>query len=256
MRNLTARLVTTLMVSALLLSPAVSVAGQGMGGMTANSVMEMDRAIHVYALADLLEYVPTGTGSLRVDGLSWIGGDYKRIYFRVDGEQPFKGAGGETNVDAAYGQLLTPFWTGLVGGRLEMRGLGSSRRTTRGLLAIGFEGMSPYFVEVEPTLYVSTKGEITGRFATALDLLFTQRLILQPRLETNIAIQSVPEVGIGSGINDVELGARMRYEIRREFAPYLGVVWARKTGATAGLARSEGERVSRAGLVFGARMWR
>ena len=256
MSNGAVRFVCALVTSVSLLIPAATVAGQGMGGMTANSTMDMDRAIRVFALADLFEYVPTGTGSVRADALSWIGGDYHRLYFRLDGEQPFKGAGGETNVDATYGRLLTPFWTGLVGGRLEVRGLGSARRTTRGLLAVGFEGMSPYFFEVEPTLYVSTKGQVTGRFATAVDLLFTQRLILQPRLETNFAVQGVPEVGIGSGINDVELGARMRYEIRREFAPYAGLVWSRQTGATAGIARSEGERVSRAGLVFGARMWR
>lgn len=251
------RFARALVSTVLLVGPLGVVQGQGMGGMTPNgATMDMDRQIRVFALADLFEYVPTGTGSVRADGLAWIGGDYNRLYFRLDGEQPFKGPGGETNIDATYGRLLSPFWTGLLGTRLELRGIGSANPTTRGLLAVGFEGISPYFFEVEPTLYISRKGQITGRFATAVDLLFTQRLILQPRFETNFAVQGVPEVGIGSGINDVELGARMRYEIRREFAPYVGLVWARQTGARAGIARDEGDRVSRAGFVFGARVWR
>lgn len=220
------------------------------------STMDMDRQIRVFALADLLEYIPSGTGSLRLDGLGWVGGDYNRIYLRVDGEQHFRGPGGETAVDVTYGRLATPFWTALLGGRVEFRGLGTSRSSTRGLLAVGFEGMSTYFFAVEPSLYVSSKGQVSGRFTTAVDLLFTQRLILEPRLETNFAVQRVPDLGVGTGINDIELGARMRYEIRREFGPYVGLRWFRRTGETAGLARRAGEVVSEAGLVAGVRMWR
>jgi copper resistance protein B len=159
-------------------------------------------------------------------------------------------------VDVTYGRVVSPFWTALVGGRVEMRGLGSAQHNTRGLLALGFEGLAPYWFEMEPMLYVSNKGQVSGRFTTTIELYFTQRLILQPRLETNFAVQQVPELGIGSGVNDVELGARMRYEIRREFAPYVGLDWFRRTGATAGLARSAGEAVKEAGLVAGVRMWR
>lgn len=218
--------------------------------------MELERKIRVFTLADLLEYVPAGKGSIRADGLAWIGGDYNRIFLRLEADQPFESSDGETAVDVAYGRLVSPFWTALLGGRVEMRGLGSAQRNTRGLLALGFEGLAPYWFEMEPMLYVSNKGQISGEFATSVDLLFTQRLILQPRVETNFAIQKVPKLGIGSGINDIELGARMRYEIRREFAPYVGLVWFRRTGATAGLARSAGETVREAGLVAGIRLWR
>jgi copper resistance protein B len=251
------RLARTLVLVGLMAVPRLHAWGQAMPGMTPNSsTMDLDRQIRVFGLADLLEYVPNGTGAVRVDALGWIGGDYNRLYFQLDGEQPFKGVGGQTAVDVTYGRLLTPFWTGLVGGRLEVRGLGSSQRSTRGLLAVGLEGLSPYFFQVEPTLYVSRKGQVSGRFTTSMDLLFTQRLILQPRVETNFAVQGVPELDIGAGVNDVELGARMRYEVRREFAPYLGLVWSRQTGATAGFARSAGEPAARAGIVFGLRMWR
>lgn len=218
--------------------------------------MELERKIRVFTLADVLEYVPAGKGSIRADGLAWIGGDYNRAYLRFEGEQAFSGSGGETDLDLSYGRLVSPFWTALLGGRVEMRGLGTAERNTRGLLAVGFEGLAPYWFEMEPMLYVSNKGQVSGSFATSVDVLFTQRLILQPRVETNFAVQKVPELGIGSGINDIELGARMRYEIRREFAPYLGLVWFRRTGATAGLARSAGATVREAGLVVGVRMWR
>lgn len=230
---------------------------QARGGMHPGAeAMDLDRKIRVFGLADLLEYVPNGTGAVRVDGLGWIGGDYNRLFLRLDGEQPFRGSDGQMALDVAYGRLISPFWTALLGGRLETRGLGGSSARSRGLLAVGLEGLAPYWFEMEPMLYVSDKGQVSGQFTTSLDLLFTQRLILQPRLETSFAVQAVRDLGIGSGINDVELGARMRYEFRRELAPYMGLSWTRKMGGTAALARNAGERVSEAGLVFGARVWR
>lgn len=234
-----------------------SASAQVMPGMPANTTgMDLDRRIRVFALGDLLEYVPTGTGGVRVDVLGWVGGDYNRLYLRLDGSQPVKGDGGASALDVTYGRLLTPFWTGLLGGRVEARGLGSSNMQTRTLLAAGFEGISPYWFEVEPTLYVSTRGDVSARFVTAVDVLFTQRLILQPRFETNLAAQAIPELGVGSGINDIELGARMRYEYTRKFAPYVGLSYFRSVGGTAGLARAMGERVKVSAVVFGVRAWR
>jgi copper resistance protein B len=87
------------------------------------------------------------------------------------------------------------------------------------------------------------------------ELLLTQRLILQPRVEANAAAQRVKSWGVGSGINDVQIGLRLRYEIRREFAPYVGVEWTRKLGDTADIARDEGEDASVPALVAGVRLW-
>ncbi len=252
-----ARALGALALATVVLAPMTVADAQGMpGGVPHTTTMNMDSRLRVFSLADLLEYVPGGTGAIRVDGLGWIGGDYNRLYLRLDATQPFRGSGGDTEVDLTYGRLVTPFWTALAGGRVEVRGLGSSRRDTRTLLALGFEGLAPYWFEMEPTFYVSSTGQVSGRFASSIDLYFTQRLILQPRVETHFAVQQVRALGIGSGVNDIELGARMRYEVRREFAPYVGLVWFRRTGATAGLARSAGETVRQAGLVAGVRMWR
>lgn len=226
------------------------------GGAPHTTTMDMDRLTRVFVLADLLEYVPAGTGAIRADGLAWIGGDFNRLYLRLDATQPFQGSGGDMEVDVTYGRLVTPFWTALVGGRAEVRGLGSSERRSRTLLAFGFQGIAPYWFEMEPTFYVSSKGQVSGRFASSVDLYFTQRLILQPRVESHYAVQAVRELRIGSGVNDIELGARMRYEFRREFAPYVGLTWFRRTGERAGMARAVGEAVGQAGLVAGVRMWR
>ena len=120
---------------------------------------------------------------------------------------------------------------------------------------VGAAGLAPYWFEVEPTLYVSDDGDVSFRLEATYDLLLTQRLILQPRFELDAAASSTPEFGIGAGINDIQLGLRLRYEIRREVAPYVGVSWTRKLGNTADFARDEGEDVDSLGAVVGLRFW-
>ena len=124
------------------------------------------------------------------------------------------------------------------------------------MATIGFEGLAPYWFEVEGALFLSEQGPtFSARLEGYYDQPITQRLILQPRAEFNFAAQDVPENGIGSGLSDFELGLRLRYEIRREFAPYLGVSWQRKVGDTADFARREGDRVSSTSFVLGIRTW-
>ena len=217
----------------------------------------LDRTVRTFLLAELLEVAPrVDEVPIRADMIGWIGGDIHRIWFKVDGEQSTKESGGEAEFEVNYGRLLTPFWTGLVGARLDTRRFAGRDRNTRVLLALGLEGLSQLWLEIEPSVYVSADGDVSGRFSGAFDILLSQRLILSPRVETHFAVQAVPEIGVGSGITDVDLGARLRYEIRREFAPYLGVFWFRRTGATAGIARRAGEADREAGLVAGVRLWR
>ncbi len=225
-------------------------------GTHGKATIELDRVTRVFLLANQLEYAPSGSDdAIRFEGLGWIGGDYNRLWLRLKGEQPTVGGRGELQADVLYGRLVTPFWTAVAGVRLDTRDWGGER-VTRGLLGIGLEGLAPYWLEMEPMLYVSQKGNVSFRFATSVDLLFTQRLILQPNIEVNAAIQDVPEFGVASGINDIELGARARYEFRREFAPYIGISWVRRAGGTAGLARAAGESVGETRFVAGVRLWR
>ena len=229
----------------------------GHGGGQSPPTVGLDRVVRVFVLTEVLEVAPAVEGRpIRLDGTGWIGGDYNRVWFRVDAEQATDGADSDLAGEINYGRLVSPFWTALAGVRVESTRGGERKRATRGLLALGFEGIAPYWFTMEPSLYVSAAGDVSARFSTAFDLLLTQRLILQPRLEAHAAVQDVPEFGIASGINDVELGARVRYEIRREFAPYVGFFWFRRTGGAAGIARAAGEGVREAGLVAGLRVWR
>ena len=99
------------------------------------------------------------------------------------------------------------------------------------------------------------RGQVLGRLDGSYDLQLTQRVVLQPRAELNFAARDDEAVGIGSGLSDAELGLRLRYEIQREFAPYIGINWERKFGGTADYARAEGERAETTSFVVGLRAW-
>ena len=234
--------------------------------------MNMDRVIRTFILAEQLELQPsTADRPVNAEILSWIGGDYRRLYLRAQGEQSTVGRGdGELQADVLFGRLITPFWSAVAGARLDTRPQVSrsalldvsgsappgSSRLTRAMLAVGFVGLAPGWFELEPTLLVSDAGDVSLEVESSFDLLLTQRLIVQPRVELNAALQAVPEIGIGSGLNDIEFGARMRYEIRRKFAPYVGVSWLRRTGATAAMAHDAGETKSVGTVTAGVRVWR
>ena len=242
---------------------------QGAGQAHHTTSMELDRTVRTFLLADVLEFQPNGPETpVNFEGLGWIGGDYRRLYLRARAEQPTVGrGGGDLRADVLYGQLLTPFWSVVGGIHVDTRARAGrdvagvaakpgGGRVTRGNLAIGLLGIAPYWLEVEPTLYVSQDGDVSADFETSFDLLLTQRLIVQPRLELNAAIQAVPEFGVGSGLNDVELGARLRYEIRRKLAPYIGLAWYRRTGGSAAMARAAGASVGGSVVAVGVRLWR
>jgi copper resistance protein B len=125
----------------------------------------------------------------------------------------------------------------------------------RTFAAFGIQGLAPYLFEIEATAYLSEDGDLSVIFEVEYDILLSQRLILQPRFETSIAVQEVEEYGVGQGINDIELGLRLRYEIRREFAPYVGISWSRKIGETENLAQAEGEDTNVTSFVAGLKFW-
>ena len=115
--------------------------------------------------------------------------------------------------------------------------------------------IGPYQFEIEPTLFVSDKGQVSARFTGTYDVLLSQRLIMQPRFETNVAVQRDEEVGIAAGWNDAELGVRLRYEVRRELAPYVGATWKESFGATHRLTTQGGGDPSHFVVVAGLRAW-
>lgn len=120
---------------------------------------------------------------------------------------------------------------------------------------IGVSGLAPQWFETDFSFFVSNKGGASLRLEAEYDLLFTQRLVLEPSLEANIAFSNDPETGVGSGLSDIELGLRLRYEVSREIIPYIGVNWERKIGRTADLASEEVEDSNVFSIVTGLRIF-
>lgn len=211
----------------------------------------MDQMVIPSLLVDRLEYRGQSGRNLRVwDAQGWIGGDYNKFWLKTEGSDAAGGKTEEADVELLYARLISPYWYLQAGLRHEFEP--SPARTS---LALGVQGLAPYWFETEATAYVDEKGKFSARVETEYDLLLTQRLILQPRLGTSFYASDERARGIGKGFNELEVGLRLRYEIRRQFAPYIGVTWSRKLGETADLAREENEDVKEAAIVVGLRMW-
>jgi copper resistance protein B len=184
------------------------------------------------------------------EGEAWYGGDSHRLVLKSQGEGEIDGDLHKAEIQALYSRPIGPYFDLQAGLRHDFEP-GPSRTYA----TLGFEGVAPYWFELEGAAFLSEKGDLSARFEGAYDLRLTQRLILEPRAELNLAAQDVPELGVGSGLTDAELGLRLRYEVRREFAPYVGVDYERKFGKTADLARSAGEGVRSTRFVVGIRAW-
>lgn len=191
-----------------------------------------------------------GGDGYRWEGEAWFGGDINRLVIKSEGEASVRGGVDSGELQALYSRAVTPYFNLQAGVRQDFEP--QPRRT---YAVLGVEGVAPYWFDVQSALFVSDRGEVLGRLEGTYDLRLTQRLILQPRVETNLAAQSIPEIGVGAGVSDVELGLRLRYEIRREFAPYIGVSFEQKFGAGADFARAHGEDASQTSIVFGVRAW-
>jgi copper resistance protein B len=207
-------------------------------------------------LVDQLEYqMWKGDDTFRWDATGWYGGDYNRLWLKSEGGWRTSGErGGEFDAQALYGRLIAPFWDFQAGLRYgQFSGAGFDR--SRGFAVIGVEGLALYWFEVETALFISQDGDVSANLTATYDLLLTQRLILQPRLDFDAAVQSAEKFGVGEGVNSLGLGLRLRYEITREFAPYIGVQWRQEFGEAADLSRRGGGRAQDIALVLGVRLW-
>jgi copper resistance protein B len=223
-----------------------------------NPVNDRDRRL--FTLVDVLEYRPrTGgdgsTSDYRWDIEGWYGGDYNRLWFKTEGQQDtaFK-ADYDVDFQLLYGRFLWKHYDIQVGGRVETQSFRGGN-VARGLGVIGLQGIVPYNYEFESALFIDQSGAVSARLSYTKDFLVTQRLILQGRFQTNVAIQRVEEFTTGSGLNNLEFGVRLRYEIRREFAPYVGMSFDRSFGETSTLVRQQGGDPSQIRFVVGLRAW-
>ena len=186
---------------------------------------------------------------LVLEGQGWIGRDLNKLWLKVDGERVDSGTE-EAELQALYSKAIASYWDIQVGARRDFE-----PSPSRNWGVIGLQGLAPYFFEVDTALFVGQSGRTALRLEAEYELLLTQRLILTPEIEVNLYGKNDEATGTGSGLSDVELGLRLRYEIRREFAPYIGVNWTRKYGNSADFSREEGDNVSDTQFVLGIRMW-
>jgi copper resistance protein B len=201
-------------------------------------------------LIDRLERVRTPVNSSTAYELqARFGRDYDRAVLKAEGDID-GGKLHDARTELLWGRALTAYWDTQLGVRYD-----SGTDPARTWLAIGVQGLAPYWFEVDATAYVGTQGRTAFRFAAEYELLLTQKLVLQPRMEANFHGRSDAARALGSGLSDLAVGVRLRYEIRREFAPYIGVEQAAKFGGTADYARVAGGDANATQVVAGVRFW-
>jgi copper resistance protein B len=212
--------------------------------------------IYGMLLFDQLEYAASdGDDRWRWDIDGWIGDDEQRLVIKSEGERNANGeSDGDVELQLLYARPVSPFWSFQIGVRQDvLYGAGPNEERTSAV--IGFEGVAPQWIDLEPMLFLSDDGDTSLRLEATHDLYVTQRWVAQSRLELEAAFSNATRFGVRSGLNDLELGLRLRYEARRELAPYLGVNWTRKLGNTKDLARRQGEEVDDFSVLFGLRFW-
>jgi copper resistance protein B len=191
-----------------------------------------------------------GRDGFEWDGEAWYGGDINRVWLKSEGDGAFGRSIDRAEVQALYSHAIGPYFNLQGGVRYDFK-----PNPSRVYATIGVEGLAPSFFELEGSLYLSNKGELMARAEGFYDQRITQRLILQPRAELNFAAQNSRDIGIGAGLSDAELGVRLRYDIRREFSPYVGVQYKRTFGNTRDYLRDEGEDAGGWELLTGIRTW-
>ncbi|MCW3837307.1 copper resistance protein B [Sphingomonas canadensis] len=202
-------------------------------------------------LIDELEFVR----SQGQNGIAWSaqitqGGDSDKLWIRSQGVKlAHEPVDSDTSVEAFWWHATGPFWGRMLGVRQDV-GPGA-----HSWLAAGIEGLAPYWFDIELTGYLGDDGRVAARAKASFDLRLTNRLILTPQAEVNAYSTSNVERSLGSGFTSAELGVRLRYEVARKVAPYIGYVWEPSFGSTADLRRARGERVSEGRFVAGLRLW-
>lgn len=246
-----------LALCALLLSAPLAAAVPGAGDVPPTWPDPIDDdARYGFLLIDRLEYSDNeGPNTLAWEALGWVGGDVNRLWLNTEGRQRLEGAGSDIErLDVSFGRLIAPYWDlqlGVGTQRIDEPGSDAERYSA----VVSLVGLAPGWFEVDANVRLSDVGGVSANLEAEYELLLTQRLVLQPRFETMVAGERVSAFGVGEGLNSVVLGLRLRYEIRRQLAPYVGLEWTRKYGETADLARAENEAVADTAWVAGLRLW-
>lgn len=200
----------------------------------------------------MFDEIEKGLGSndpARFEVQAWAGKDLHKLWLKTEGEYESSDQK-ELEIQALYSRAIAPYWDAQVGIKVDIE-----PSPSRTWAVLGIQGLAPYFFEVDAALFIGEEGRTAMRLKAEYEMLITQKLILSPQAEVNLYGKNDAELGIGSGLSDISAGLRLRYEFKREFAPYIGVEWANKFGNTADFARDEGEKTHEVQFIVGLRAW-
>ncbi len=205
----------------------------------------------LYVMTDRLEVQSADEGDTLVwDGNAWYGGDVNKLWLKSEGDYSLETDDlEEAEVQALWSRAISPYFDLQGGLRYELEPKGRTHAV------LGVQGLAPYWFEVDAAAFLSSQGDVTARMEAEYELRLTQRIFLQPRVEAELSAQDIPELETGSGLTSLSAGLRLRYEIIREFAPYVGVEWQGSFGGTADYLEAAGEDTDRAVFVAGIRAW-
>lgn len=210
---------------------------------------EDDPIVAKFMIDQLETRVVDGDDPTVFEGKFWIGKDFNKFVVKADVEQ-VKNVTHELELQALYSRAVDPYWDFQIGVRQDQK-----PTPNKNWFVVGFEGLAPYWFEIDTALFVGEKDQLGLRFSAEYEWMLTQRWVLSPELEFNMYSKDDEARGMGSGLSDSQLGLRLRYEIKREFAPYIGINWTNKYGNAATFAKNEGEKVSSTHFVAGIRAW-
>jgi len=213
------------------------------------SGMDDDPIIGKVMIGQFEKRYTDGADPIVLEAQGWLGKDLHKLWIKTDIER-VEGENEELEIQALYSRAISPYWDFQAGLRHDTR-----PKPTRDWLTLGFQGVAPYWFEIDTALFIGKNGRLAARIEAEYEVMITQRLVLTPEIEINAHSKDDVETGIASGLSDLELGLRLRYEITREFAPYVGINWTNKLGATSDLASADGEDTSDTQFVIGVRAW-
>ena len=200
--------------------------------------------------ADQLEARDTDDGTVTAwEGHFWAGRDLNKLWIKTEGERSSEGTE-SVEFQLLYSRAIDANWDLQLGLRHDAK-----PEPERNWAVLGFYGVSPYWFEIDSAIFIEEDGQANLRFEAEYEFMLTQKWVLSPEVEINWFSEEDDELGIGSGVANFEAGLRLRYEITRQFAPYVGVNYERLVGDTEDIAEAAGEDTSETQLVAGLRFW-
>ena len=191
-----------------------------------------------------------GQGATAVEGGLSYGGDHWKLHGLLEAEYSHDEDAWEAL--ELQGRLSIPiadYWDAFGGVRYD-----DHPHPARSYAVVGITGLAPYFIETDMSLFLSERGSISARLKVEKDFLLTQRLIIQPQAEVGIVLNDGNEADAGKKNSVSDLGVRLRYEITRDVAPYIGVNYEREWGGYGSPLQGEQAQTGATSLLVGVRL--